>query len=224
MNEYEILQSLITDDLKVLIDVGCHRADFLASSGIKFNLKIGIDPLVYEDQAIYDFVINKAISSLNKDQSFYIHDNEGCSSLLSMKTDEVTHNLEEKNDKWYVAFSIENIKEKIITQTQTLEKIIDEYVPDDQVSLIKIDAQGSDIDVVQSLGKYLNTDKVKYLFIELPSRDIVLYNDQLDYQSSIQKLDEFGFELVHKHDFEIFGYDGKPCSPESNVIMKNKLL
>jgi hypothetical protein len=63
-----------------------------------------------------------------------------------------------------------------------------------------------------------------HLPIELPSRDIVLYNDQLDYQSSIQKLDEFGFELVYKHDFEIFGYDGKPCSPESNVIMKNKLL
>ena len=42
MNEYEILQSLITDDLKVLIDVGCHRADFLASSGIKFNLKLHI--------------------------------------------------------------------------------------------------------------------------------------------------------------------------------------
>jgi predicted O-linked N-acetylglucosamine transferase (SPINDLY family) len=31
-------------------------------------------------------------------------------------------------------------------------------------------------------------------------------------------------ECHDKNDFEIFGYEGKPCSPESNVIMKNKLL
>ena len=51
-----------------------------------------------------------------------------------------------------------------------------------------------------------------------------LYEDKLDYQSSVQELNEYGFEVVYKHDFEILGYEGKPCSPESNVIMKNKLL
>jgi hypothetical protein len=224
MSEYEVLQSLVTDHKKTLIDVGCHRAHFLGNSGINFDYKIGIDPLKFDEQAVYDVVINGAVSTESSKKLFYIHENEGCSSLLKMKSDEVTHDFTERKNKWYVSFKIEGLRNIITTQTYSLEKIIDEHIPDDQVSLIKIDAQGSDIDVVQSLGKYLNTDKVKYLFIELPSRDIVLYNDQLDYQSSIQKLNEFGFELVHKHDFEIFGYDGKPCSPESNVIMKNKLL
>lgn len=224
MSEYEILESLLKDEKKTLIDVGCHRAHFLSNSQIKFDFKIGIDPLEFDEQAVYDVIVNGAVSTQKNQKLFYVYENSGCSSLLKMKSDEVTHDFAERKNKWYVSFKIENLKKILTTQTCTLEEIIDQHFLTESVSLIKIDAQGSDIDVVKSLGKYLNTDKVKFLFIELPSRDIVLYENQLDYQSSIQALNEFGFEVVHKHDFEILGYDGKPCSPESNVIMKNKLL
>lgn len=224
MSEYEILESLLKDEKKTLIDVGCHRAHFLSNSQIKFDFKIGIDPLEFDEQAVYDVIVNGAVSTQKNQKLFYVYENEGCSSLLKMKSDEVTHDFAERKNKWYVSFKIENLKKILTTQICTLEEIIDQHFQTESVSLIKIDAQGSDIDVVKSLGKYLNTDKVKFLFIELPSRDIVLYENQLDYQSSIQALNEFGFEVVHKHDFEILGYDGKPCSPESNVIMKNKLL
>lgn len=224
MSEYEILESLLKDEKKTLIDVGCHRAHFLSNSQIKFDFKIGIDPLEFDEQAVYDVIVNGAVSTQKNQKLFYVYENSGCSSLLKMKSNEVTHDFAERKNKWYVSFKIENLKKILTTQTCTLEEIIDQHFLTESVSLIKIDAQGSDIDVVKSLGKYLNTDKVKFLFIELPSRDIVLYENQLDYQSSIQALNEFGFEVVHKHDFEILGYDGKPCSPESNVIMKNKLL
>jgi hypothetical protein len=224
MSEYEILESLLKDEKKTLIDVGCHRAHFLSNSQIKFHFKIGIDPLEFDEQAVYDVVVNGAVSTQKNQKLFYVYENDGCSSLLKMKSDEVTHDFAERKNKWYVSFKIENLKKILRTDTCTLEEIIDQHFSTESVSLIKIDAQGSDIDVVKSLGKYLNTDKVKFLFIELPSRDIVLYEDQLDYPSSIQALNEYGFEVVHKHDFEILGYDGKPCSPESNVIMKNKLL
>lgn len=224
MSEYEILESLLKDEKKTLIDVGCHRAHFLSNSQIKFDFKIGIDPLEFDEQALYDVVVNGAVSTQKNQKLFYVYENDGCSSLLKMKSDEVTHDFAERKNKWYVSFKIENLKKILRTDTCTLEEIIDQHFSTESVSLIKIDAQGSDIDVVKSLGKYLNTDKVKFLFIELPSRDIVLYEDQLDYPSSIQALNEYGFEVVHKHDFEILGYDGKPCSPESNVIMKNKLL
>lgn len=224
MSEYEILESLLKDEKKTLIDVGCHRAHFLSNSQIKFDFKIGIDPLEFDEQAVYDVVVNGAVSTQKNQKLFYVYENDGCSSLLKMKSDEVTHDFAERENKWYVSFTIENLKKTLRTDTCTLEEIIDQHFSTESVSLIKIDAQGSDIDVVKSLGKYLNTDKVKFLFIELPSRDIVLYEDQLDYPSSIQALNEYGFEVVHKHDFEILGYDGKPCSPESNVIMKNKLL
>lgn len=224
MSEYEILESLLKDEKKTLIDVGCHRAHFLSNSQIKFDFKIGIDPLEFDEQALYDVVVNGAVSTQKNQKLFYVYENDGCSSLLKMKSDEVTHDFAERKNKWYVSFKIENLKKILRTDTCTLEEIIDQHFPTESVSLIKIDAQGSDIDVVKSLGKYLNTDKVKFLFIELPSRDIVLYEDQLDYPSSIQALNEYGFEVVHKHDFEILGYDGKPASPESNVIMKNKLL
>lgn len=227
MNEYEILINTLQKanfDEKTLIDVGAHRGHFVTNCGITFDYKVGIDPLVYPEQSIYDYFVNAVVSSSKHSKLFYIHENEGCSSLLKMKSSDVTHNFSEREKKWYVPFQIENVKKIISVSSISLEKIIDEHFADKTVSLIKVDAQGTDIDVIKSLGKYINTDKVHYLYIELPSRDIVLYNDQLDFQNSVQILDQLGFSVLHKHDFEIFGYNNQPCSPESNVIFKNKLL
>ena len=74
----------------------------------------------------------------------------------------------------------------------------------------------------------INQDKIDYRYktVGLFIQNAWSINEKVVIETGLRgdHVNEFGFELVHKHDFEIFGYDGKPCSPESNVIMKNKLL
>jgi hypothetical protein len=209
-----------------IIDLGCRTGDFmdiLRSKRFTNTYSVGVDPLDYNVAWKYNHYLKMAIDhEVDTAKPFYVYEEKGCSSLLEMDTEIVTHNINEQKDKWYVAWDIEKTLEMLWTPTQTLSYVIENYFKDTEIDFIKCDVQGKDIDAIKSAGESLF--KVKYIQLEVPSRELVLYKDQLNYDKSLEIMDSLGFVFFDKEDHGLKCINGIQSSPEADVIFVNKNL
>lgn len=133
-----------------------------------------------------------------------------------MNTGLVVHNKSEKG--WFVGWPIEKKLYQIKVKNTSLEKIIAEndILP---VDFLKIDAQGCDLDVVKSAGKYLKD--IRFIQIEAVSShdlDVVLYSGQQLMEQDIEDMDKLGFSVL-----KIVDYSAK-ASPEADILFYNRSL
>lgn len=209
-----------------IIDVGCNTGPFIKEVKpllTKDSYWIGIDPTDHGVGNLYDLYLNKAISNVEKDEIaiFTEYNDSGCNSLLDMNTDIITHDRNDKNNKWFIDRVIEQVVKKKEVTVTSLKSILD-WIPkfncnvDNLIHYVKIDTQGNDINVVRSLGPYLATT----MFIQLEcvtSHDPkkVLYKGQQLLENDIDDMRILGFSMVSMEDYSSF------ASPEGDVLFVN---
>lgn len=151
--------------------------------------------------------VKKAVSDFNGRAKFNISaiSGWGCSSLLEFKNDILKH--------WPNRFDIAKTGE-IDVEVTRLDTYLDEIGGLDSIDHIHIDAQGADLKVLQSLGKYLAL--VKQGCVEAAkTSEVAIYHNQ----HTIQDVKDF----LESNDFiiqEIKGNDGE--GNEFNIYFSKK--
>jgi FkbM family methyltransferase len=133
-------------------------------------------------------IFNKAIDLESGLKQFNVskqsvYGNHGCSSFL--------HFSEKSKTEWFGRNDFEVI-DRIVVETCTLESIIDEYKIQ-SIDYIKIDTQGWDIKVLQSLGNKIEI--IKGGELEAGTKDDILYWGQNTELESVSFLINNGFEI-----------------------------
>ena len=177
---------------RVWIDVGSHATSFLGDAKInrrtywpnhsfktlsdefKFSedlFVIAIDPnvKVHADLSKIPRLISiiAAIFSTEGTQLFYEYGGEGCSSLLKPN-----RNFDHAFSSYTWFKPCTEVKETTGTSTIRLESIISLINPRYEIELLKIDAQGVDLEVVKSAGKHLK--RIRKIILE--TQDEVMKN------------------------------------------------
>lgn len=210
----------LQDSTLVIVDVGCYAGVFrniLQEFLLKPSFWIGIDPIA--GVPTYDIVIKKAIANVKEEilGAFFCYEYAQCSSLLPMNTEIITYNPGEWNTKWLAPWPIEKLSSIYEVPICSLKDALKDIPATDVIHFLKIDAQGMDIHVVESLGEKLNnTYFVQLECVASHNPDIVLYKGQTIMEDDVLKMREFGFE--------IFSAEYYTSSPEADVIFYNKNL
>ncbi len=191
----------------IMFDVGSHRGHFA-----KKFLSENPDSTVYcfepVPEILYSFlypfqsehfqVIPCAVTDFNGLSTFNIAGGGdwGCGSLSEFST-----NIE---SVWKGELGFFEVTKKIIVPTIRLDTFI-EHTKVSEIDFLKIDAQGSDIKVLKSLGEYINIVKSGMVEVYLHSK---LYKDsENEKESTINFLKDKGF----KH-FEELDNDQNECN------------
>jgi len=214
----EALNALEEEEL-LFVDVGCHKGHYwgkLQSHLKKPTFAIGIDPLDYSVQGGYNKFYNIAIDNVLKPTKalFREYNEPGCSSLLKMNVDDLSHDAKDYLKKWYVGYNIEDVIREFEVEVDSLYNL---FKDDKSISFIKIDTQGNDINVVRSLRKLLRT--THYIQIESASKNNVLYHGQKTIDSDIERMRRMGFDVL-----EIIDYSKWAAVQESDVVFYNTRL
>ncbi len=206
-----------------LIDVGCYvgqfTLDFCARS-TKPVWKIGIDPCKLDHVTKLDCFIEAAIkNNCLPETKFYEYIDGTCNSLLPM-TRNLTHDPAERPRKWFADHEIEIVVNTRRVNTYTLSHIIDYLGLLGPLHFLKIDAQGCDLDVFQSLGDYIP----QCMFVQMEtvtshSRDITLYEGQSIFEDERPIMESLGFRV-----FDIHDYGAEGSSQEADVVYANNKL
>jgi FkbM family methyltransferase len=174
--------------MKVFIDVGCNRGQY--SFGWVNNIE-GIKVFAFEpNPELFAFlkqhesekfkVFDYAIGTEEGVKKFNIGENDATSSLKNF-------------DKDYTALSYSKTIDVNVIRLDTFCKSNDI----NEIFHIKIDAQGSDLDVLNSMGDYLH--KTKNIMVEaFIDNDKNVYEDEVKENQVINLLLPLGFELTNR--------------------------
>jgi hypothetical protein len=219
------------------IDIGCARCSFLNEFLIKYfsrnNIKIlGIDPLQHDGKSdaskYYDFYVKGCVDNIPRDtiqkQEFYVNEIDQASSLLKIKPEHFTTDINSDSGFYYPQHIINKLKNTVGILTVNVYNINDiiastlgETVI---IDFIKIDAEGKDMDIVKSLKD--NLHRIKYIGVECSShknKDIEIFENGSKLTDAIDFFTENGFEV-----FELTDYSKKPdnLTQMSDVVFVNR--
>jgi FkbM family methyltransferase len=211
-----------------IVDVGARHGLLLHLMKHKFDAKyIGIDPAPNTGHPAYDEFYSVAIDDVITPEirKFYIYPDEpGCNSLLPMRKDIITHNLDEYDSKWYVEWDIEKNETVIDVPVISLEFLLKHSQIFNEIGVVhflKVDSQGNDANVVKSLGDILKkTYIVQIESVVHPNKNISLYNGQPHYIQDVDTMHALGFVQVQMTDYSI----NKNACPEADIVFINKEL
>lgn len=210
----------IQDPQLIIVDVGCYAGTFKTEISpfiSKPCFWIGIDPLA--GVPAYDIMIKKAIANVEEETvgTFYLYEYTQCSSLLPMNTEIITYDPKEWDTKWLAPWPIEKLSTTYEVPICSLKDALKDIPETDTIHFLKVDTQGMDIHVVESLGEKIN----KTYFIQLEcvashNSEIVLYKGQTIMEDDVLKMKELGFGVFS----EVYA----ASSPEVDIIFYNKNL
>jgi len=211
------------DDRVVFIDVGCAIGDYLKHVerlSQKRILSIGIDPVDWPRRIPYSKFLKIAISEKAQEGvnfNLYGSSDLASSSLKRLKQENVTHNGLESDSKFYHPAPIEGAKGTTTVTTKPLSQVIREEGIKDRIDLLKVDTQGTDLEVTLSAGNYLSNT----LFIQIESilsekKGHLLYDEQTNFAKDRAILESKGFE--------VFNVAAFPAGPEGDVMFVNRKL
>ena len=194
MNKDEIADNLrindlrrILDDNSIVIDVGAHVGEFSSAIREISNASIyAFEPvpdafLELQENLIDErfFPINSAISLEDGHSIFHITESLVGSSLLPP--------IQGQTSKWL------NQTTSIEVKTTRLDTFID-LKNFTHISLLKTDAEGYDLRVLQSLGKFLQPDFVQAVLVEMSFH--LFHEGQDKFYKAIELLTEKGYFLA----------------------------
>lgn len=200
-------------DLDQIIDVGANRGQFgLAALSVFPNCKyICFEPIEDAYKALKNVLIfkkdisiyNSAIGNSNSEMEMNISQSEDSSSLLTITElqDEIFPGTKKKN-----------------TQIVNLSKLTD-FISFNELnnnSLIKIDVQGFELEVLKSASDLLN--KIKYVYVECSFRE--LYKNQASANDIINLLAANDFKLSGIYNFMS---DKKGVSIQADFFFERKI-
>jgi Methyltransferase FkbM domain len=207
----------------VFIDVGCAIGDYLQHVNRLAQrpvLSVGIDPVDWPGRIPYSKFLKIAIAPVAKENvpfNLYGSSDLASSSLKRLKRENVTHNGLEAGNKFYHPAPIEGAKGGTTVTTKPLSQVIAEEGIKDQIDLLKVDTQGTDLEVTLSAGNSLS----KILFIQIESilsekPGHLLYDEQTNFAKDRAVLESKGFE--------VFNVAAFPAGPEGDVMFVNRKL
>ena len=179
----------------VIFDIGAYRGDTVSLFNVSFptsNIH-AFEPFDESFEYLKNrfnnkdniTVNNKAIgSSISNNQSMYITKNSGSSSLL--KPEKNANILWEGNPLEF--------KKKVNVKTTT----IDLYCKNNNIKnihLLKIDVQGSELDVLKGAEQILKDGRVKLIFTEISIAPN--YKEQTDLDVLINYLKKYNFQIFN---------------------------
>lgn len=210
------------------IDVGCAIGDVRTLLKHKNVFSIGIDPLIEKYKtsrnnnslSSYNILCPVAIDIENGEKTFYITQSMDTSSLYKFNK-ELTSDYSNGSQFYIperVLSYITNITETPQVRTNTLKNIIEENnLKQSIIHILKIDAQGNDLNVVKSLGNYINN--VMFIVIESNSDNTTtLYNNSTHFSEDNHYLELHNFKLITK---EILLRDDYDCLYYNTNLIKN---
>lgn len=183
-----------------IIDVGANRGDFLFQVAARSPsvTVIGIEPIpeLYDELAIKKDSLNlpniellkKAINTSEGFAKFHVarHADWGVSSLLNFDSDNIS-----KNEYWAQRSDL-YFEDEIDVEITRLDTFLIE-AGYNHIDFIKIDAQGVDIKVLESLGDLLKN--VDAGMLEAPTtRGAALYSNEPTLKDVLDFLERNGFE------------------------------
>ena len=191
----------------IIIDVGCNEGLWISKfkNIIPKNvITIGIDPNYYNLTKEYTYYLNLVINLKDgEDCNFYIYKERACNSLYKIPEDKTKLNNE--------IFDLEYIKQ---VKTITLRTILNELKLNTQIiRYLKVDCQGSDLNVFKSLGEYIKN--TQYVQLETSFQVDGLYENQSFYKQDFYEMDKFGFEPI------LYTIPSSSFTREGDVVYKN---
>ena len=166
-----------------ILDVGCSRgslSDYVKNRG-PFNFQkvfiVGIDPIRHngvENQ--YDALISAALDNVDTDDgnpkyaNFYLNKDDQASSLLEMDFDNISDNLADRDEKYYVEWA-GNLG-TVSTHTVpvfSLKSVMQAFFKDKRIEFLKIDAEGKDLDIIKSGALSEMSDPPLFISMECSS-------------------------------------------------------
>lgn len=206
--------SLLKSDPVVLIDVGYAIGDYyrILQSYMpdrKFYV-IGIDPLSINEREVpaypCDLFIQVAIDTVEKEEGIFHRywPNDACSSLLKIET------------TWpppdFPGFNNFQEKGQIKVPVKKLSTVLNELKFDKTIDILKVDTQGNDFQVFESLDCYRSI--VRFVQLEVATGvQGGLYENQLLEAEVNKKMLDFGFEPI----IESLNY----LDLEKDIVYKN---
>ncbi len=209
----------------VLIDVGCFIGKFLRRFSQRVYppvWSIGIDPVRHPHVQPYSVFVEAAVArGPEQERTLYEYTDPSCNSLLRMDAANITHDPSQRATRWFVDRSIEGLVRTRTVPVWPLSRLIEVHgLQEEVIHFLKIDAQGTDLDVFLSLGRYLP----HCLFVQLETvysgdRRIRLYEGQTIFEDERPVIEREGFRLIQVYDHGRVG-----ASPEADVIFVNTRL
>lgn len=130
-------------------------------------------------------LINKAVSDFNGTSTLNIAVNDGCTSLLEFS--------ENSKTGWPGRAHEFVVTEKVQVDVIRLDSFIEEHnIP--RIDFLHVDTQGSDLNVLKGMGKYLSIVEVG--LIEAAAYKDSLYINQNREDECVNFLEENGFEIL----------------------------
>jgi FkbM family methyltransferase len=180
------LRRILNDD-SIVIDVGAHIGEFSTAVRKITNASIyAFEPVPVAFASLKEnlidekfFPINSAISLNNDYATFHITESLVGSSLLPP--------IKGQSSKWL------NETSSIEVQTTRLDTFI-ELKKFTNISLLKTDAEGYDLRVLESVGKYLEPSFVQAVLVEMSFH--LFHEGQDKFYKAIELLTEKGYFLA----------------------------
>ncbi|MFA6165713.1 MAG: FkbM family methyltransferase [Gemmatimonadaceae bacterium] len=216
----------LADPSVVFVDVGAGRGDVLHALRCtdlhKRLFALGIDPIDLRGQPSYTGYVQAAITDGPEGHAeLFRYASSDCSSLKRMDPTKVTHDPALGGDRlYYTPTPIERLEEMVRVPTFHLSTIIRQYgLANDVLHFVKIDAQGSDLDVFRSLGEM--SSRCLFLRMETVCHEgegpaPTLYEGQTTFAEDRAALEAAGFRLFN---IARFG-----STPEADVTFVNVRL
>jgi len=231
--QLEVFQALamalneIPDKSVVFVDVGAGCGGILGHLNFRSRLSkplfsIGIDPIDARGHRSYTgFVLGAITNGPEGPTEFFRYSSSDCSSLKRMDPTKVTHDRAEGgSQKYFAPIEIERLEETLRVPAFKLSTIIRQYgLAHDVLHFVKIDAQGSDLDVFRSLGEF--TENCLFLQIETVYPEgnapgVTLYEGQTTFAEDREVIEAAGFRIFNVARFGV--------TPEADVIFVNLKL
>ena len=202
------LKKLCGYDKINVIDVGAARGAFIEELHGIFELhenihSIGIDPIFDEAHERYTLFIKACVDNIVgvSTGEMYVHVDNQANSLCINKNNAGTAD-----------------EGGIIGDTTTvailnLNDIIKEEFPNEVIHFIKIDAEGKDLDIVESLSESV-LKRIKYISMECKNGEPRFDGDRHKLQC-INHMESIGFEVCYT-------YDAENGSGLSDVVFANE--
>ena len=212
----------------VFIDVGAARGDVLhaltRASGLTPPVfSIGIDPVDCRAERDYSAFVATAISNgAEGPASFFLQESSDCSSLKKIIPGHIVYDRSHIDGIRYFANEpIDRILETLVVPCCRLSTIIRRFdLANEVVHFLKIDAQGSDLDVFLSLDEFTRN----CLFVQIETvysgtpHDVerCLYEGQSTFVEDRAALEAAGFRLLGVWPFGV--------TPEADLLFVNTAL
>lgn len=152
--------------------------------------------------------INCAITEQNGERELICYENGRFSSFLELNKDGDFYKFCEENTESFDIF-----KEKINVETQRLDTLIEKYKIE-EIEYLKVDTQGTDLNVIKSLGKYINI--VRKIQLEVQLKELYINSSTKD--EIMEYMNDNNFKLIDT----IYGLESKEY--ENDLIFLNKNL